>query len=627
MSLRRKLILLHTAFAVFAVGSAVATIYAVRLHVQDAANGFEQLVDQTRLVETLRHDGQMLVVQLHRILDGHAQADESYRARADAFFTRIREVAHFSTDSMNADTWVLIGELGEQMRRASDECLYLALEGGMGDAQTMLADQLEGNLVIALDRRLQTVSERLVGARTESVNQFVSVNTQLLGLATIVGALGVALVAVGAIVVRRWFILPITSLHGATLEFGSGNLDHRVRMASHDELGELGSALNTMASSLRASEIKYRLLFENLRDAVIICNPNGTVVECHDSDTKLLGIDPEDAIGHHLLDAWPLWRVSTWDWQLLVDRVVGEGARVSAVDVEFPIEQRRTKVIDVIAYSVNYGGGHYAAIVLRDVTERKRLQRMVSQSETMEASLNLARGVAHDFKNLLNSAVTTLSLISQMPKAEKTSARAQTALAACRQAASLSRRLLNFASSDQGNPEVFCLSETVDTILSSLDEVFVEDLTIETKCDRPVLIHMDRDQLTQVILNLVRNAREAMPEGGTLTVAAQTRMAADPLAHTAPASHAVLTVTDCGSGMTEETRERLFEPFYSTKPRTGQGARGMGLAAVYAAVRNAGGFIQLESQIDQGTTFQVYLPSGEGLPTKVLSGTSTRSES
>ena len=302
---------------------------------------------------------------------------------------------------------------------------------------------------------------------------------QLLGVAGVIAITCAGLVVVGAILVRRWLLSPVASLQAATREFAKGNLAHRVDIGSKDELGSLGLAMNAMASSLSESQSKYQSLFENLRDAVIICDNAGVVVECQDGDTKLLGITAERAIGRRLPYIWPDWTSPAWDWNLLAARVAAGGEQVRAVAVALLGNPEKPTRVDVVAYPVEYANARYVAIVLRDVAERHRLQGLLRRTETMEAAVALARGIAHDFKNLLNSSVTTLSLIESKTGDDKRDDRVQTALGACRQAASLSRRLLGFATTDEGSPEVLNLSEIVEVILNSLDEPFLARIQLQ----------------------------------------------------------------------------------------------------------------------------------------------------
>ncbi|MCP4247751.1 MAG: HAMP domain-containing protein [bacterium] len=628
MTLRRKLIYLHTAFAVFAVGAAFFTIYGVQLHVRDALSSFERLIDQSILADRLRVAAQRQLVEMHDIVSRRMSVNAAYLARRDVFFTRLTEMATFAAQRRGREQWQSLLELKQELHRELDRCLDLVGEERYAEAETLLTRRIEADLMSALDTRLQDLTKVLNEARWAAGNQVLTTDTQLLALAIVIGATGAGLVAVGAIVVRRWLINPVARLHEATRQYGTGHLDYRVGFSSNDELGSLASSLNEMASSLQTSQTKYRSLFENLRDAVIICDSGGAVVECRDSDTGLLALAPEAAIGRRLVDNWPQWQSPTWDWGLVIARVAAGGELLRGVDVELPLADGRQAIVDVVAYPIEYSDTRYAAILLRDVSERHRLQGLVRRSETMEATVTLAQGIAHDFKNLLNSAVTTLSLKPDHAAEVQDDERAQTALRACQQAARLAKRLSDFAASDRGTPEVLNLSETVELILDSLDEPFLAPLRVRTEIDRSIRVKMDRDHLTQIVLNLIHNAREAMPEKGELLLATGAEVTANPVGRQASSPYAVLTVSDTGCGMPPEVMQRLFEPFFSTKPRGPSGRRGLGLSVVYAAVNNAGGFVQVESQLEVGTTFRVFLPmAGAASPGDPGTGSSTGSAS
>ncbi len=613
MTLRRKLIYLHSVFAAFAVVAAAATIYGAQVHVQVAINSLTQLVDQLNLVDRLRVDAQSELVQLHQIVDRRREVSASYLARRDAFFTQLEEAARFAAGRQESSNWGTIAELAAALRDETARCLGLVKESDFTGAEVMLGAQIESPLFAELDARLHNVRISLDDARRRSVNRVLVSNDQLFSLAAVIVASCAVLLVIASTMIRRWLIGPITQLHSAANEFGNGNLSYRVAFRSSDELGTRGSALNDMASSLAVSQMKYKSLFENLHDAVVICDSVGSVVECHDSDTQVLGVAAGDAVGRHVLENWPQWRQAAMDWNLVVACVAATGAQQRAVDLELPLADGKSAVVDVVTYAVEYGDSRYAAIVLRDVSERHRLQRLSRRAETMEATVTFSQGIAHDFKNLLNSAVTTLSLMDQAKTDARDRERLQTALRACQHAASLSRRLMTFASSDEGNPELIDLGEMVELILGSLDEVFLAPMDVQTNLERSVTVCVDRDHLTRAILNLVRNAGDAMPGGGDLRISTGWVTTANPITRRAPSLHAVLTVADTGYGMTDEVKERLFEPLFTTKERGLRSGRGMGLAVTYGAVRNADGFIQVDSEVGVGTTFRVYLPEGSGV--------------
>jgi two-component system cell cycle sensor histidine kinase/response regulator CckA len=422
------------------------------------------------------------------------------------------------------------------------------------------------------------------------------------------------------VLVRRWIIVPIRDLQEATREFGRGNLGFRLAARSPDELGALGQAMNGMAeglaraqADLQVSEAKYRSLFRNLRDATLICDAQGVVLECHDGDTNLLGEMTQVCVGRSLLDIGPQGHAETPDWSALIGQVLTQSAQVRLSDLRLRrgANGEKTAIVDLVAYPVEFGPVRCVAVVLRDVTERRQLERQTRHAEAMEATVTFARGVAHDFNSLLTSAIGSLSALKPEIGNGLLAERIRRALRACGQAAGLSKALLGFAGGDRGNPEVLCLRETVELILESLDEAFFEGVRLRTDLSKSVSVNIDRDQLTQIVLNLIRNAREAMPDGGELSVKVGAgRPPTSPDADGRP-THAILVVADTGCGLSANVKERLFEPFFTTKGRAARRSRGLGLAVVYAAVKNADGFIQAEGEPGVGATFGVYLPLAE----------------
>ena len=233
----------------------------------------------------------------------------------------------------------------------------------------------------------------------------------------------------------------------------------------------------------------------------------------------------------------------------------------------------------------------------------------------------LAGGVAHDFNNLLTCAIGALSLIESEGDGDKTGERIKTSLRACWQAAGLSRRLLKFAHGGHSRPQVVRFCEVVELILGSQDEAFFKGLELRTELDADVLVRIDKDELTQVILNLIRNAKDAMSDRGELRIRVDSTEAPRDGESETTSPFARLTIQDNGVGMPPDVRQRIFEPFFTTKARTSRRGTGMGMAVAYSAVRGAGGFIDVDSEVGVGTTVQVYLPLADGTPESLDSPT------
>ncbi|MGA3087640.1 MAG: ATP-binding protein [Terriglobales bacterium] len=251
-----------------------------------------------------------------------------------------------------------------------------------------------------------------------------------------------------------------------------------------------------------------------------------------------------------------------------------------------------------------------------DVTEHHLLQRELVHAQKMEAVGILAGGVAHDFNNLLMIIRTRTELLQQAASdPEKVIQHADQILEASSRAASLTSHLLAFSRKQPQSLALIDINSIVNNLSKVLPTLLGADIELNvTPCTRPGIVHVDVSQLEQVILNLVVNARDAMPRGGRLLIETsfedldeKTRPHSG--TEVPPGHYVVLSVTDTGCGMTPKTLDRIFEPFFTTKP-PGKGT-GLGLSTVYGIVRQSHGFVSVSSEFGNGTTFRVYLPHSQ----------------
>jgi PAS domain S-box-containing protein len=290
-----------------------------------------------------------------------------------------------------------------------------------------------------------------------------------------------------------------------------------------------------------------------------------------------------------------------------VARPLGVGRDLAAQHRDgslFPIE------ISLSPAEVN--GGLHAIVHIVDITERKKLEQQLLQREKVEAIGRLAGGMAHDFNNML-TAISGYGqlLLADLDPDDRRRSDAEAILQASTSATALTSQLLAFGRREELQLRVVDLAGLIAEIEPILRRLIGERIAIRTKAPAGVgHVRGDPGQLRQVILNLALNARDAMPDSGTLTVElANVELGEDYARHhpeVTPGRHVVLAVSDTGIGIDEETRMRIFEPFFTTKPR-GQGT-GLGLATVQTIVQRAGGHIWVYSEPGHGTTFKIYLP-------------------
>ena len=256
----------------------------------------------------------------------------------------------------------------------------------------------------------------------------------------------------------------------------------------------------------------------------------------------------------------------------------------------------------------------------QEIIERKRAEETLRQAAKMEAIGRLAGGIAHDFNNLLTiitgySQLLRDALAHDPPLKEKVEAIRE----AGDRASTLTRQLLTFSRHQVTQPKILNLNDILFEMASMLQRLVREDIELTIWTD-PTLgsIRADMGQIEQVIMNLVINARDAMPQGGKLLVETSNVTVNEESAKLSPGAkpgaYVRLTVSDTGSGMDEETQAHIFEPFFTTKGH-GKGT-GLGLAMVYGIAEQAGGYIAVQSQVGQGTTFHLYLPRSEAVETQ-----------
>ncbi len=350
---------------------------------------------------------------------------------------------------------------------------------------------------------------------------------------------------------------------------------------------------------LRASEERYRELFENASEAIVTCDLDGRITSLNPAAQALAGVEIGAAIGRPLsdvVDEETLLRARRRAQEALED---GRDGVTEPLVVVHAYDGREVPVEASIRYARRNGVPVGFQIIARDVSERTRLEGQLRQAQKMDALGRLAGGVAHDFNNLVTAIAGYAELAQRAaPPGDGRLAHDLAAIVdAAGRAASLTRQLLAFSRIEVVEPRPFDAAAVVADMEEMLAGLAGEDVRLEVSAGEGCCVEADPGQLEQVVLNLVVNARDAMPTGGTLRIGCEA----------VPGGELVrLTVSDTGVGMTDEVRARLFEPFFTTKEH-GRGT-GLGLSTVYGIVDAWGGSISVESAPGEGTRFTVDLP-------------------
>ncbi|OAI41639.1 hypothetical protein AYO40_02800 [Planctomycetaceae bacterium SCGC AG-212-D15] len=359
-----------------------------------------------------------------------------------------------------------------------------------------------------------------------------------------------------------------------------------------------------------ATIVRLAAIVESSADAIIGITLDGAITSWNAAATKIYGYAAEEIVGRSLTLLVPPDRV---DELLGILGRLKRGRRIEGLET---VRQRKDGKPIWVSLSaapiVDATGAVGASMFARDISARKQLEDQYRQSQKMEAVGQLAAGVAHDFNNLLTIILGYSELLlCKLSAADAKREPVMQIRKAADRAAGLTRQLLAFGRKQILAPVVLDLNSLVTESEKMLRRLIGEDIELRTVL-QPALgpVKADPGQVEQLIMNLVVNARDAMPTGGLLTIqtgnTVLTELQVRQHPDLSPGLYTVLTVGDTGSGMDEATKMRLFEPFFTTK-EIGKGT-GLGLATVFGIIKQSGGFIEVESTLGSGSTFRTYLP-------------------
>jgi two-component system cell cycle sensor histidine kinase/response regulator CckA len=369
--------------------------------------------------------------------------------------------------------------------------------------------------------------------------------------------------------------------------------------------------------ALRQSEQRFRALVENSEDSIQLATARGTLMYVSPSTERLYDRPAAEIVGRNvfeLVHADDRERL-TEQWQRCLDH---PGV---AIRGEFRLPRSDRFVEAVRVNHLDDPGLKAVVTICREVTERRRLETRVHQTQRLEAIGRLAGGIAHDFNNIL-SAIHGFGSIVHGELAERDPLRSdvQEILKAVERAANLTRQLLAFGRRQVLQPKVIDVASYVRDLERMIRRIVGEDIEIVVRVEEgAVTAKADPGQLEQVLINLVVNARDAMPTGGRITIeAANVVIGSDSResAELALGSYVILSVSDTGIGMSKKVQDHIFEPFFTTK-ESGQGS-GLGLSTVFGIVKQSGGHIFVDSDPGHGSVFKIYFPASRERPTRVV---------
>jgi two-component system, cell cycle sensor histidine kinase and response regulator CckA len=363
-------------------------------------------------------------------------------------------------------------------------------------------------------------------------------------------------------------------------------------------------------AALRESDVRFQLIAENVADLIAVLDLEGRRLYNSPSYKELIG-EPDEMRGtlsFNEIHPDDRERIK----QIFQETVrTGRGQRA---EFRFLLPNGNVRFIESQGSTIRDEAGKTirVLVVSRDVTERKQLQEQLVQSQKMEAVGRLAGGVAHDFNNLLTVINGYSDLMLESPAAEGHDRRhLEEIRRAGQRAAALTSQLLAFSRKQIVAPRVLDLNAVVEGAQKMLRRIVGEDVEFVARLSKPLgQVKADPGQVEQVVMNLVINARDAMPKGGKLVIETSNTKLGEDYARShsfvAPGDYVMLVLSDTGCGMDAETQAHIFEPFYTTKEQ-GKGT-GLGLSTVFGIVKQSEGHINVYSEVGKGTTFRVYFP-------------------
>jgi PAS domain S-box-containing protein len=358
---------------------------------------------------------------------------------------------------------------------------------------------------------------------------------------------------------------------------------------------------------MRQTDERYKHLIDTANDAILVIDAEtGIVVEANARSSEFLGRTTREIVG---LPAEPIVRESDREAYHGMLKATLEGTAVTGRELHLSHSDGSALAVEVNTSLTEFEGKKIVQGIFRDITERKRHEEEARQTQKMEVVGRLVGGIAHDFNNLLMVILTHISKIRTLASRIELLEHAETVQTAAEKAASLTKQMLAFGRRQVLLLQVLDLNELLGEVKEMLSTLPTEQVQLMMEpSERPLPVKVDPAKIEQVIMNLVANACDAMPEGGLLLIktARVFRTAPEAPTATGSASYALVEVTDTGGGMDAQTKAHLFEPFFTTKP-PGKGT-GLGLSSAYGIVKQSGGSIEVESLPGKGTAFRVYLP-------------------
>jgi len=416
----------------------------------------------------------------------------------------------------------------------------------------------------------------------------------------------------GGVFVSNNAFLVATFVIGLLLRYNNQKLivtELQLRAELSEDKRKLELHSDSLAGELKISGQKYRALFDNANDGIAVLDRTGVITDANLRFCELHGFECEPVLGTN----FRLLEIESTRGEIddRLKRILNHESLVYEAE-HYRKDGTRIR-LEISSRAIDIGGVPHIQSFFRDITEKMKLQEQVLQSQKMEAMGVLAGGIAHDFNNVLTAILGHTEVLRRHVKSDEFGNRSiKTIEDAARRAGQMVSKLLSFARKESLELVPTELNAVVTDTVELLGRALIErDIAVQVALDpRVPAVSGDSIHLEQVIANLVMNSMDAMPGGGTITISTVQRQLGHDTPQVSPflpaGNYVVLTIRDTGTGIPRELMERIFDPFYTTKP-AGKGT-GLGLAMAYGIVKSHKGEIRVDSREGGGATFEIYLP-------------------
>ena len=416
-----------------------------------------------------------------------------------------------------------------------------------------------------------------------------------------------------SLILSKGLLRPVKKILKMIQKIKEGNYNVTPYESGLEELDIVSYNISEMAKSIYDRELKLKKIFESSVDAIVLSTPDGDILDINDAGIKMFGFEnKEEALK---IKTWQLYENISQRLSFLKELE----SKGYVKDFEVILKRRNDKNFYGLTSSTivrdKNGGILFLVTTVKDITEKRKLQEQLFQSQKLESIGRLTGSIAHDFNNILSMISGSNQLIQMITKDNPQIQRhTETISKGVDRAKDFIKKLLVFTKSQPMEFKVYDINELIKEEIKILKPTIREDISLEFEpFDKPLPVSLDRTQFTQILLNLTVNSIDAMPQGGMIKILAEQKKFDEEAVRAYPfakaGDYACISFSDTGKGIPRDIIDKIFDPFFTTKSE----GTGLGLATVYSIVQQHRGFINVYSEEGKGTTFRIYLPLTEQL--------------